>query len=286
MTQTVKRVCIMGTAQSWKKSPWADASWEIWGLNDGYCLLPPRFNRWYELHPLDKMAFRSRTQTVIAKESIPEGHYVRPEGHLDWLKAQSAAVPVFLQKEPPSDWPANAHRFPIEAVEAEFGAYWASGPAYMLAHAVLEGYTEIMVTGIHLATEAEYREQRPQWEMLLGRVLGRSVTESTRPGFRVYTGAVTIVLPDECPILKHGWKYAYEPKPAPPANPYRDELKRTVRAKNDLATKLIHWPVGKDKSAEMEQLRRLDVIEDDCRHLLQMAALAADYGPIQASLGG
>jgi len=282
-----KRVCIMGTAQSWKKTPFHDSSWDIWSLNDAYMLRPPRINRWYELHPIDKMVFRSHNQKVIVKDSIPDGHYVRPEGHLEWLKAQAETIPVFLQKEPPADWPANARRFPIEPVEAEFGSsYWASGPAYMLAQAVLEGATEIMVTGIHLATEAEYREQRPQWENLIGRILGRSVKESTIPGFRVYEGAVKIVLPDECPILKHGWKYAYEAKPVPAPNPFRDELKRTVKAKNELVLTLVNWPVGEDKRVPMEQLRRLDVIEDDCRHMLQKTALDTDYGPIQASLGG
>jgi hypothetical protein len=282
-----KKICIMGTAQSWKRSPFSDLSWDIYGLNDGYMLRPPRVTRWAELHPLDKMVFRSPNQKVVLRDSIPDGYYVRPEGHIEWLKQQAETMQVFLQKEPPSDWPANAHRFPIEAVEAEFGSsYWASGPAYMLAQVVLEGYAEIMITGIHLATEAEYREQRPNWELLLGRVLGRSVKESTRPGFRVYTGAVTIVLPEECPILRHGWKYAYESKPKPPANPYRDELKQTVKAKNQLIEKLVNWPPNEDKSVAMEQLRRLDVIEGDCRHLMQKAAMAADFGPIQASLGG
>jgi len=233
------------------------------------------------------MVFRPRDQRVIRKEDIPEGYYVRPGGHLEWLQAQADHIPVFLQKAPPEGWPANAHRFPIEAVESEFGAsYWASGPAYMLAQAVMEGYTEIMITGIHLATEAEYREQRPQWENLIGRILGRTVKESTVDGFRVYDGDVRIVLPDECPILRHEWKYAYQAKPQPVPSPYRTELKQTVKMKNDLISRLIAMPDGEGKSRAIEQLKRLDVIEDDCRHMLHKASMVADYGPIVASLGG
>jgi hypothetical protein len=286
-----KKVCITGTAPSWKMTPWHDRSWEIWSLNDAWMLRPQRWDRWYELHPIDQMWFRDPAQRVIDASQIPKGHYVRPQGHLEWLKAQAAHVPVFLQKEPPDDWPANAHRFPIEAVEAEFGSsYWASGPAYMLAQAVLEGYTEIMITGIHLATEAEYREQRPQWENLIGRILGRSIKESTQPdGMRVYDGAdVRIVLPPAsvCPILSHGWKYAYEHKPDPPPNPYRTELKQTVKMKNRLVEQLIVWPAAQDKSAALEQLRRLTVIEEDCQVQLARAAQAEQFGPILAVLGG
>lgn len=282
-----KKVCIMGTAPSWRQTPWHDPSWEIWALNDAYALKPKRWTRWYDIHPLDKMFFHEHGVPVEVS-AIPKGHFVRPAGHIEWLKAQAAHVPVYLQKEPPNDWPANARRFPIESVDASFGGdYWASGPAFMLAQADLEGYTDIMVTGIHLATEAEYREQRPQWEFLIGRVLGRTITRDDRDGFRVYRGArVSLWLPESCPILKHDWKYGYEHRPDPPASPWRDELKRTVKAKNELATRLITWPVGESKEAELELFRRLDVIEDDCRDMLRKASIAREYPPIQAVIGG
>jgi len=194
---------------------------------------------------------------------------------------------VYLQTEPPNDWPANARRFPIEAVHQAFGdAYWASGPSYMLAQAWLEGYTEIMITGIHLATEAEYREQRPQFENLIGRLLGPTVTTEVANGFRVYRGAVSIWLPESTPILSHGWKYAYEHKPEPPPNPYRDELKRTAKTKNRLIEQLIVWPAGEDKTDALEQLNRLAVIEEDCHMQLQRAAQAEQFAPILAVLGG
>ena len=282
-----KKVCIMGTAPSHRQTPYADESWEVWGLNDGYMLFPRRWNRWYELHPTDQMWFRDPDQKVIRAEDVPKGHYVRPKGHLEWLKKQAETIPVFLQAEPPNDWPANARRFPIEAVHQAFGGeYWASGPSYMLAQAYLEGYTDIMITGIHLATEAEYREQRPQFEMLIGRLLGPTVTTEIADGFRTYRGAVTIRLPEATPILAHGWKYAYEHKPEPPANPYRTELKQTVKAKNKLIEQLITWPVGESKDAALEQLQRLAVIEEDCQMQLMRASQAEQYGPIVAVLGG
>lgn len=282
-----KKVCIMGTAPSWRQTPWFDTSWEIWPLNDAYALRPKRFTRWYDLHPLDQMFFHQPGVPVRA-EDIPKGHYVRPAGHVEWLKAQAERIPVFLQKEPPADWPANARRFPIESVDASFGGdYWASGPAFMLAQAEMEGYTDIMITGIHLATEAEYREQRPQWEFLIGRVLGRAHTRDDQNGFRVYRGArVSVWLPESCPILKHEWKYAYEHRPDPPASPWRSELKQAVKDKNALIQRLITWPIHEPKDEALELLKRLDVIEEDCREMMTKDAIARDYPPILAVLGG
>lgn len=282
-----KKVCIMGTAPSWRMTPWADATWDIWGLNDAYQLRPRRWTRWYELHPLDQMFFVEPGAAVQAG-AIPKGHYIRPAGHIEWLKAQAAGLPVFLQAEPPSDWPAQAHRFPIESIDASFGGdYWASGPAYMLAQADLEGYDEIMVTGIHLATEAEYRKQRPQWEFLIGRVLGRTITRDDQAGFRVYRGqGRSIWLPETCPILKHEWRYAYEHEPEPPASLYRAELKQVVKDKNALMERLIVWPAGQPKDAELETLRRLSIIEEDCREQMQKEAQAREFAPIHAVLGG
>lgn len=284
-----KKVCIMGTAPSWRQTPWNDQSWDVWGLNDGYMLFPRRWNRWYELHPIDQMWFRDHDQKIIRVEDVPKGHYVRPKGHLEWLKEQAKNIPVFLQAEPPNDWPANAHRFPIEAIHKAYGAdYWSSGPQYMVAQAALEygADLELMVTGIHLATEAEYREQRPGFEMFLGRLLGPSVEMETRDGFRIYRGAITLWLPEAAPILKHGWKYAYEHKPDPPADPYKTELKQTVKAKNKLIEQLIMWPVGESKDAALDTLQRLSIIEEDCQVQLMRKSQAEQFGPILAVLGG
>lgn len=268
----MKRVCITGTAPNYKQTPWTDPTLEIWSINDAYNLGFPRADRWFELHPFDKMTFRPKTQKFVHPKEIPAGHYIRPEGHVEWLKKQAETIPVYLQNTPPADWPANARRFPIEQVQQAFGEdYWASGPSYMLALAVLDGYTEIWITGINLATEAEYREQRPNWEFLLGRLLGPNVTQSKKNGFRVYDGHIRIVLPDDCPILKHGWKYAYEPKPTPTPNPYREELRQARTDKAALVTALVNWPVGKDKAQALERLRRLEIVELDCQQMLAKA---------------
>ena len=271
-------------------TPWTDKDLHIVALNDAYALNIPRYDEWYELHPLDQMWFRKIDQRTINPNDVPKGFYIRPQGHLEWLKAQAARVPVWLQSEPPADWPANAQRLPVEELERKYfgGAYpyWASGPAFMLLHLHARGFREIHVYGIHLATEAEYREQRPNFEALIRSLLGAETHETRADGIRTIVGKdMTIVLPEAAPILQHGWKYAYEHKPEPKPNPYRDELKRTVKAKNTLVEQLIVWPVDKPKTQAIEQLQRLAVIEEDCQMQLQRQAMAEQYGPIRAVLG-
>jgi hypothetical protein len=227
---------------------------------------------WFDQHPLSHFFYRPPNQKMVFAEQIPYGYYVRPEGHVEWLKKQSHSIPVFLQETPPAGFGPLARRFPIEEVEAAFGSwqspYWASGPAYMLAWAILQGYTEIHVYGIHLATEAEYREQRPNWEFLLGRFLGLKVDQRTENGVRIYEGnGHKVVLPVSCPILTHGWRYAYQPKP--PDNPLKRELQRVAGEQQQLLAKVAMLPRWKSKGPQLDRLRRLKAIEEDLHVRLQ-----------------
>lgn len=260
-----KRAAIVGTFSTWKLCPFDDPSLYIVSLNDAWTMGLPRADEWVEIHPLSKMWFRDPRQRVIDPRQIPEGHYVRPKGHIEWLKKQAATIPVWLQDEPPADWPENAKRLPVEQLEEKYGAYWASGPAYMLMNLYDRGFREFHIYGIHLATEKEYVEQRPNWEFLLGRLLGVEVKISTAKGLRTYEGSngVKVVMPESCPILKHGWKYAYEPKPTPKPDPEAEEWKAVQQEKQALVTALVNWPKGKDKSKALERLKRLEIIELD-----------------------
>jgi hypothetical protein len=246
-----KRICILGTAESWKHAPFNDPTIEIWALNDAYCLNIPRADRWFEIHPLDKMYFRPKGRKLVMEKDIPPGWFVRPEGHIEWLKKFAQTNPVYLQAEPDASWPVNAKRFPIEQVEETFGGYWASGPAYMVALAILEGVTEIQVYGIHLATEQEYRLQRANFEHFLGIARGRGIN---------------VIMAPTSPVLTHPWRYAYDDKPAAQANPYAAEWKAVQKEKAALTRELINWPKGKDKTRALARLRRLDVIELDIQN--------------------
>lgn len=265
----VFRAAIVGTAESWRQTPWHDPSLYIASLNDAYLLGLPRADEWWEAHPLDKMVFRPKTKKVIRADEIPPGHYVRPEGHLEWLKAQAKAIPVWLQREPPDDWPAHAQRIPIEQLERKFGQYWASGPAYMVMSLYERGCRHLEIYGIHLATQAEYIKQRGNLEFLLGRLLGTDceLTKDDTTRLRTYRGReFTLVLPYDTPILQHGWKYAYEPEPEKVPSALDAEWRQLQQDKNILIARLVNWPVGQDKAQELERLKRLEVAETDVQH--------------------
>ena len=222
-----QRACITGTAQSWAMTPWTDASMLICSLNDAYRMAGfQRADAWYDLHPLDKFFHPPQGRALYAHE-VPPGHYCRPVEHKAWLAAQ--LIPVWLHPEHVVQDPASAawpqaKPFPRATIEAHFGRYFTSSPAWMLAHLMLQGFQEIHVYGIHLATEHEYREQRPQMEFLAGRFLGRGKqTMTVKDGLRHYeTAEAHLVFPEASPVLQQDWQYAFEPKPS---NQHREQLK-------------------------------------------------------------
>jgi len=278
-----KKAAIVGTFNTWRECPWNDPSLYIVSLNDAYSLGLPRADEWVECHPLDKMYFRDPRNKVVDARQVPEGFYVRPEGHLEWLKAQAKNIPVWLQQDPPAGWPENAKRLPIEQLEEKYGSYWASGPAYILMHLYDRGFREFHIYGIHLATQHEYVEQRPNWEFCLGRLLGPEVKTTETDRVRIYDGSngVRVVLPISCPILHHAWKYAYEPKPKPKPIPYADEWKAVQQEKQVLVRTLVHGMPDKKRSKVLARLQRLEIIELDIQ---QQRAQQSVGSTLQAQL--
>ena len=213
-----KRIAIIGTAQSWRQTPWDDKDLELWSLNDAYRM--DGFKRaevWFDFHPLNKFFYTASGKPIYAHQ-VPPGMYCRPEGHHDWLgKFQGTTYlhPGYKEQYPPAaDWP-NAKPFPKAEIEAEFGRYFTSSPAWMLALAAMQGIRDITITGIHLATEGEYIDQRPGFEFLLGRILGPQRLRMTPAnGFRIYeTEDGRVVLPESSPILSSNFQYAFDPQP-------------------------------------------------------------------------
>lgn len=209
-----KRCAIVGTARSWTQTPWHDLTLDIFGLNDGYALgwrkgWPelPRASGWFDLHPFTQMVFRPKGQTRVNAFEVPVGAYLRPEGHREWLRTRP--YPVYLHDAPP-DWP-NARTFPRAELEAKYGTYFTSTPAWMLVWALEHGYTEIHIYGIHLASEWEYISQRPCMEFWIRHAIDRKAK---------------IVLPASCPLLKSKHVYAYEPKPDLPLQAVNMQIAR------------------------------------------------------------
>ena len=260
----LKRCAIIGTAQSWNQCPWQDTTLEVWCLNDAYLIGVPRADRWFDLHPFHQMVFRDATNRVVPAEGVPIGGYLRPHGHLDWLKSRQ--FPVYLQEHRP-DWP-NYKPFPMQDLLKFFQPYWpyrltrqgvqlgkdyeTSSPALMVMLAIMEGYREIHVYGIHLATQWEYVEQRPNFEWLLGLAAGMGIK---------------IVLPESTPICKGRFRYAYEQKADLPMQ----EAERTVGLIKQEGAKLhqeiarLPWHAWERKKDLAARLKQLDVDLADAR---------------------
>ena len=264
----LRRVAIIGTAQSWALCPWQDQTLEVWGLNDAYLIGVPRADRWYDLHPFHQMAFRPRDQRTVLQKDVPIGSYLRPEGHLDWLKTRP--MPVFLAEARP-DFPTG-RAFPKEDLLQWFAPFWpyrltrqgriepgpdyeVSTPAWMLMQAIAEGYGEIHVYGIHLATQWEYVQQRPNFEFLLGLAAGRGIK---------------IVLPQSAPICKASYRYAFEPKadlPVQAAQLAIDQIKAEGAALHQRRAALP-WYAVRRKSSVARALEQADLALVDARQVL------------------
>ena len=210
----VKRGAIIGTAPTHKLTPWADQALDILSLNDAY-VLPgfARANAWFDLHPIPEMIFRPKGERKVKPEHAPVGGYLRPEGHLEWLKtrpfpvylhdcreAGCADLPTQKRSHTPYNFPAwpNAKPFPFHAIEAQLGSYWSSTPAWMLGWMLLDGYKECHIYGIELKTAWEFIHQRPNMEALI---------------MLAMCHGMTFTIPERSSLLKGKHKYAVEPKP-------------------------------------------------------------------------
>jgi hypothetical protein len=268
----VGRIAIVGTAQTWKLTPWTDPGLKVWSLNDAYRLKGfGRADAWYDLHPMDHFHYVQEGQGQVYAHQVPPGHYVRPKDHVQWLAQQSIPVwlhPDYLTQHPDASTWRHAHAFPRAEIQAEFGMYFTSSPAWMMAHAVMQGHKEIHIYGIHLATEHEYIEQRPNFEFLIGRVLGSSrMTVQVKNGLRYHeTQDGLVVLPEASPILSSDFQYAFEPRPRSHLEPLRWEMHKIgvkqARLIQELRKKK-RWQSARAIDAELQRLeaRHADVQE-------------------------
>lgn len=269
-------VAIVGTASTWKLTPFASAI-EIWSLNDAYRMKGfQRADRWYDFHPLNRFYFPKGD--VVHPAEVPVGHYVRPKGHYEWLAG--AQIPVYLhpdyrtQYPAAADWP-TARPFPKAEIEAHFGRYMMSSPAWMLAHAVMDGVRDIRVYGIHLATEQEYIEQRPNFEFLCGRVLGPSkVTITVADGMRHYeTADGHVAMPEASPVLQSTFQYAFQTRPAAKLEPLKWEVHK-MSIKHARAVRALRDRPWWKPAAELQStLWHAEAALEDARESLQRAQM-------------
>lgn len=182
--QIKERIAVVGFCQTSREyTPWDDPRYTIIGLNRGSIFMK-RADIWYDLHSPLIRGWKHR----------------RPGKHLEFLK--NFPGPVFLHEVDPEI--PNSVRYPFEEVTEDLGAnvfrmtadgtrtdsktrpYYDSSIAYELALAIHWQPKEIMLVGVDLNTESEYKWQRSGVQWLLGVASGRGID---------------VVLPDNCPLL-------------------------------------------------------------------------------------
>jgi len=195
-----KKVCIVGFASSSRdKAPFDDRSWEIWGLNSLYMLIPDVWTRWYEIHPREHFV---KDLNRAELKQVGADHY-------EWLKAQPGPGhekyrPIYMQDTYP-EIPASV-RWPRREINEwtrrTFGNveidYFTSTPGEMLVQAIMEGYGTIMLCGIDMMESGEYAYQRPGVEYWVGVARGLGAE---------------VIIPTSSALCKASYVYGYTEPP-------------------------------------------------------------------------
>jgi hypothetical protein len=100
----------------------------VWGLNELHKYVP-RWDRWFELHDAETLG--------VSHRNLTEGEVKR---HLDWLTAQPAGKPIYMQPQFCDGRFPAATPLPIDDLIAQFGRYFTSTIGYMLGMAIRDGY--------------------------------------------------------------------------------------------------------------------------------------------------
>lgn len=219
-----KKVAIVGYSMNRNKAPFNDESFEIWGLNDLYKHIP-RYDRWFQLHTANEVE-RRHFESVESRDNW--------ETHLECLKQMTC--PVYLQEYHPEI--PHSIKYPLEDILAHFGrcfvepdhaAYFTNSVSYMIALAIYEGFEELHIYGVDMATsfiDNEYSHQRPSCEFWLGMAAGR--------GMKLH-------IPKETDLLKTRFLYGYE-----------DEKKHTFETK----IQTLQSDIAKKKAQAITQQRQ------------------------------
>lgn len=180
----IKKVALVGFAESWKEAPFDDHSIDIVGLNELWKYVP-RWTHWFEVHDAETLG--------ITKRNLEEGEQKR---HLEWLQSQPPGKPIYMQPQFCTEKIPAAVPMPLDAMIARTGLrYFTSSIGYMIAWALLNDYQWIGLYGIDLASDVEYVHQRPNAEYLIGLARGEGRT---------------VVMAESSAICKAGHLYGFE----------------------------------------------------------------------------
>lgn len=170
-----KKVCIIGTASTMLKTPWDDKSFDFWACSPVIThpgMEKKKFNLLFELHG----------ENYYLNEKILE-------------RLNKVTCPILMKKK--VDKIKTSEKLDFEKMIEFFNGrkYYTSTISFMIAYAIMQGYSEIHLYGVHMSASEEYGHQRQACEYWLGVAEGR--------GIKIY-------VPEESEILHISYVYGYE----------------------------------------------------------------------------
>lgn len=171
-----RKIAIVGWAGTSRDlAPWADPTWEKWGLNTMSQHLPYAQNmqRVYQLH----------TAEDVRRDASEDPPYWA------WM-CQNQTIPIYMHFPQPEI--PMAVQYPTEEVLKKYRNYFTNTVSWMIAHAIEEDADTIGVWGVDMAAASEYAAQRPSCEYYLGIAQGKGIE---------------IVLPPESDLLRTAGQY-------------------------------------------------------------------------------
>jgi hypothetical protein len=181
-----RKICILGSAESTRdEAPFADPSWEIWGLAWRF-FDHRRMDACFEIHDEHQWSRYTKTELYSSWLSDPKD-------------SEGNKVPVYLLPQVQTRY-RKCKPYPEQEAEALMGRrYFTSSFSYMLALAIAQAPEEIAIYGVDLVVGEEYEYQRPAAEFLLG---------------IAHAKGIRITIPATSSLLKSSFVYGVDELPA------------------------------------------------------------------------
>lgn len=184
--RTQSGLAIVGFADGHREQAPKDG--DIWGLNRLFKVMDRPWTAWFDIHDLHG--------------TYGDG---RPGGRdEEWITfARGFTGPVYVREQDlplAAEWGIKgAVAYPLRPVLEAFPRYFTNSISYMLALGILMRYERIGVYGVDMAqdalTQAEYSNQRPSCEFMLGAAVA---------------AGIEVDLPDGTDLLRSSHLYGFE----------------------------------------------------------------------------
>ena len=171
-----RKIALVGTASSGRDAPYADETYEIWGVSARGAYVT-RADRWFELHCLDGEP---------------------PEWAASWretMKGFTQDIPEVLMFWPEPDLAPKVRQYPKDVIANRFGTYFMTSTfSWMMALAIHEmrpegcdtrpDGDEILIRGVDMEHGTEYRQQRAGFRHFIeiAKALGIAVNRDVAGG--------------------------------------------------------------------------------------------------------